>query len=978
MASSALENFDFKPEVLRAAARNWRLRTGPRRRNDEETRAGRPESIESMERMVANNTYRQAAAQRVVQAEMSPAPAALMNSFAQERIVGGGGFLDVAFLELGMAVARFVGRIQVQSQPNRPLGYGTGFMVSPRLLLTNNHVLGDRDMARNSIVQFDYQKDRMGNPLPIVACGLEPDTFFLTNGPLDFTLVAVSPFSTDGRIPLNHYSWIRMRADSGKALLGDSLNIIQHPQGELKQLVLRQNKLIDNFGHFVQYQTDTLPGSSGSPVLSDTWDLVALHHSGIPKTDDNGNFLANDGQIWVAGRDDPARLSWSGNEGIRISSLIDAIKNADIAGSKDELRRQLLEDEPPTPIEIATMAKNQQPEPAIPLGSSSNGEVSFTIPVRVTVSLGNPFSSKNETPAIQSPPAMGEPRSTAIGQPSPPGGTGGISSTVPPNPPSPSDSNRASTAIAMIGALTAAKAELLRRPDVLRVDLGYVFDESNWITDKRAIIVTLKPQSGFLKTEANYATLPSEVQGIPVRAVDPSIEDLVLIARGSQTAESAFRPRTINFDEITYTPPSGIPLDEVTAMMRVVAHVSPETGWTQLQEFLDSTEKTLVVGMYDFGAPHIEEAVESLADKRSFDSLKLVLQRGESLDEGVKADDFTDAETVKKLAKAFKNKTFDQAWVKIGPVNGWVAYSYHIKVAVRDSNAFWLSSGNWQSSNQPERVPSSRSEIFPFFKKYNREWHAIVEHDGLATTFQKYIENDYDHNIGASGQEELALPDIFWPSDIFAPELEAAPQAKFFPPFVANRKFTVRPLLTPDGESYHKYVLELVQSAQSELLFQNQTFNAPRDQDANLRELVDAILKKQQDGVNVKIIFRLFDRTAAQRNVEALKDYGFDTSKIKLQVNCHTKGIVVDRKRVLIGSHNWSNAGVSTNRDASLLFEDEELAKYFAEIFDHDWTLLAKASIGARTRSIELAPANVAEPPMGMVRLTWKDYMEAY
>ena len=30
--------------------------------------------------------------------------------------------------------------------------------------------------------------------------------------------------------------------------------------------------------------------------------------------------------------------------------------------------------------------------------------------------------------------------------------------------------------------------------------------------------------------------------------------------------------------------------------------------------------------------------------------------------------------------------------------------AYHIKVAVRDHSTFWLSSGNWNNSNQPEQV----------------------------------------------------------------------------------------------------------------------------------------------------------------------------------------------------------------------------------------------------------------------------------
>ena len=47
--------------------------------------------------------------------------------------------------------------------------------------------------------------------------------------------------------------------------------------------------------------------------------------------------------------------------------------------------------------------------------------------------------------------------------------------------------------------------------------------------------------------------------------------------------------------------------------------------------------------------------------------------------------------------------------------------------------------------------------------------------------------------------------------------------------------------------------------------------------------------------------------------------------------------MVVDGKRVLIGSHNWSGMGVSTNRDASLIFDHEEIAGYFADAFQIDW-----------------------------------------
>jgi hypothetical protein len=67
--------------------------------------------------------------------------------------------------------------------------------------------------------------------------------------------------------------------------------------------------------------------------------------------------------------------------------------------------------------------------------------------------------------------------------------------------------------------------------------------------------------------------------------------------------------------------------------------------------------------------------------------------------------------------------------------------AYHIKVAVRDGKAFWLSSGNWQSSNQPD-VDKLKLAIRDLQQKYNREWHVLIQHPGLASLYEKFIKWD--------------------------------------------------------------------------------------------------------------------------------------------------------------------------------------------------------------------------------------------
>jgi V8-like Glu-specific endopeptidase len=62
----------------------------------------------------------------------------------------------------------------------------------------------------------------------------------------------------------------------------------------------------------LQYLTDTLPGSSGSPVFNSKWDIVSLHHSG-KKTK-----IFNTGSQGIV------------NEGININKIIDEITQTGI------------------------------------------------------------------------------------------------------------------------------------------------------------------------------------------------------------------------------------------------------------------------------------------------------------------------------------------------------------------------------------------------------------------------------------------------------------------------------------------------------------------------------------------------------------------------------------------------------------------------------------------------------------------------
>ncbi|MCZ2256906.1 trypsin-like serine peptidase [Sporosarcina sp. G11-34] len=238
-----------------------------------------------------------------------------------ERIIGQNDLFPVSYLEAGTQAAKPVCRIEIKNQKGTILGYGTGFLVTPSLLLTNNHVLENYDTAKFSIAQFNYEIDLDKNERPMKSFNLQPERFFLTNEALDFTLVAVEEVSADGT-EISNFGFLSLIPQTGKGMVGEYVSIIQHPSGEPKAVAIRENQILDVFDDYIHYSTDTMPGSSGSPVYNDEWIVISLHHAGVPNPKDQAEFIAN--------------------EGIRISSIIGFVEEE--SANMNENQKLLIND----------------------------------------------------------------------------------------------------------------------------------------------------------------------------------------------------------------------------------------------------------------------------------------------------------------------------------------------------------------------------------------------------------------------------------------------------------------------------------------------------------------------------------------------------------------------------------------------------------------------------------------------------------
>jgi endonuclease G len=275
-----------------------------------------------------------------------------------ERIIGRNDLLPINYLERGLLAALAVGRIDVRDPFGGGGSWGTGFLVGPRLMITNNHVIESLDDARRSTIEFGYDRGANGEFHTSRRFHMDPDSLFLSSGKdlLDFTLVAVADASVDGCATIGQFGFLRLDPVQHKVEESEFVTIIQHPEGDEKFIAIRENKVVQ-IGQggglpdqFLWYISDTAPGSSGAPVFNDGWQVVAVHHKGVPVRRDGADGAPEYRLVtgeWVteemAARLPDDMLNWVANEGVRTSRIVAAIRDSQKT-AQHRLVQELLDD----------------------------------------------------------------------------------------------------------------------------------------------------------------------------------------------------------------------------------------------------------------------------------------------------------------------------------------------------------------------------------------------------------------------------------------------------------------------------------------------------------------------------------------------------------------------------------------------------------------------------------------------------------
>lgn len=275
-------------------------------------------------------------------------------SAALERINGVPNFQDIQILNKIFRIAESVGRVIIKTRYGSS-GFGTGFMIAPGIFITNNHVFPDADTARNSSVQFYYELDGDSTSKRLQTFGFNPDQFFITssyeknnapNSGMDFTILALKEKSKEGK-KIEEIPYATLDENLGKIIEGENCVVIQHPKGDYKKIVMKDIRMLTLKDDFLLYESDTLPGSSGAMVIGlGTGEVVALHHSSIPRKNAQGQILRKSGGVYNSGEPDEA-IDWIGNEGIRVSSLLRTIRNIDVSPAMLQYKELILRNAQP-------------------------------------------------------------------------------------------------------------------------------------------------------------------------------------------------------------------------------------------------------------------------------------------------------------------------------------------------------------------------------------------------------------------------------------------------------------------------------------------------------------------------------------------------------------------------------------------------------------------------------------------------------
>lgn len=259
----------------------------------------------------------------------------------------------------------------------------------------------------------------------------------------------------------------------------------------------------------------------------------------------------------------------------------------------------------------------------------------------------------------------------------------------------------------------------------------------------------------------------------------------------------------------------------------------------------------------------------------------------------------------------------------------------HSKYMVIDSQKVLITSENFKENGFPEMG-----------RRGNRGWGVVITHGGLAEYYKSVYTHDSEGSWAISADPKEG--------DEEPPSWQEYPAV--YSPYVFSGA-TIVPVLSPDtSNQIHTLINSALESVDIEMAY------ITNETPVSLNPYIADAINVSRRGIPVRVLLDSYyynvegdadnDEMAVTLNTIAASE------GLPLQARCadlspglvekiHNKGVIVDRKKVLVSSINWNQNSPTFNREAGVIIEHEGVGGYYTSVFETDWSSAGKKIVNS-------------------------------
>lgn len=370
----------------------------------------------------------------------------------------------------------------------------------------------------------------------------------------------------------------------------------------------------------------------------------------------------------------------------------------------------------------------------------------------------------------------------------------------------------------------------------------------------------------------------------------------------------------------------------------VKTFVSPDSSFNAIIKEINSSKNSIYLNVYEFTNPYLMDALIN-AKKRGVE-VKVFLEG--SPVKGI-------SETEKYIAyNLWKNNIEVRFLISDSKNNIHSRYSYlHAKYCVIDNFSTTIMSENWELTGVPINNTFG-----------NRGWGIIIYNIEVGNYFANVFFHDWNPKMKDSFLFDPNNSKYGKPSENFIME-RIVPNGSYKPKFDSKEikgSFKISPIISPDTTLLKENsIIKLLNSAKKSIYIEQIICKLDWSNEKKPLEnlYLQAVIDAARRGCEVKILLdsRYVNMSNDTDNYDVVnyinnlaKKEGLKNLKAKLIYlgnlsKLHSKGLIVDDNKTLISSINWGRGSVIKNREVGVIVENEDVAKYFKDVFFYDWNL---------------------------------------